>query len=119
MSVTATPKSRKLDHRGMSIRTLKQASEVLRVIAHPIRLKLLELLLREQFAVHELAEYVGQMPHVVSQHLNLMKAHGIVQPQRRGKQVFYEVKHRAATSILRCIAQQNQLHTNYQDGEAI
>ena len=41
--------------------------------------------------------------NAVSQHLSIMRAHGIVEKQRRGRRVYHKVVHPAAKSLLKCI----------------
>ena len=56
---------------------LEQAVEVLRVLAPPHRLRICDLLLSRRMSVGELAEHLDLPANAVSQHLNLMKAHGL------------------------------------------
>jgi len=88
---------------NLSMATLEAAAEVLRVLAHPVRMKLIELLLDGDFAVGELAEAVEQAPAAVSQHLNLMKARGIVEAERRDRQVYYRVVNENAIHMIECL----------------
>lgn len=76
---------------------------VLRVLGHPDRLRLVDILMRRDAAVGELADLLDLPPNVVSQHLSNMLAHRIVRRQRRGRQVFYDVVHPAAQNLLQCI----------------
>lgn len=98
---------------------LEQATHTLRVLTHPQRLRICELLLTEQLSVGDLATRLALRPNVVSQHLNHLRAHGIVQPERDGRAVFYRVVHSGPAWLLDCIrknmaqiearvAQQNQ-----------
>lgn len=85
--------------------TLESAATVLRVLAHPQRLKLVELLLQRPVSVGELAEAVGLAPAAVSQHLNNMRAHGIVESRRNGRRVHYEVVNANARQLIKCLRQ--------------
>jgi DNA-binding transcriptional ArsR family regulator len=76
---------------------------VLRVLAHPHRLKMVELLLERPVAVGELAQAVGLAPAAVSQHLNNMRAHGIVESRRVGRHVHYEVIKANARQLIGCL----------------
>ena len=82
---------------------LEQAVEVLRVLAHPHRLRICDLLLNERMAVGDLAEHLGIPPNAVSQHLNLMKAHGVLGREREGKTVYYKVVDKRPCWLLDCI----------------
>jgi DNA-binding transcriptional ArsR family regulator len=82
---------------------LAKASAVLRVLAHPHRLKIVELLAAGPRKVSELTDELGMAQNAVSQHLNFMKAHGILASRREGRSVFYEVIHPHARTVLACI----------------
>ena|GEM_PF-1224783 len=70
---------------------LKRIAECLRVLAHPQRLALVELILRREKTVGELAEAVEIPRHVASAHLNLMRRCGILDVRREGRKAFYFV----------------------------
>ena len=80
-----------------------EAAPVLRVLGHPDRLRIIDVLTRREMPVAELAELLNLAPNAVSQHLNMMLARGIVRRNRRGRRVFYEVVHPAAKGLLQCM----------------
>lgn len=82
---------------------LEKAASVLRVLSHPHRLKIVELLQAEKMTVGELTESLGLAQNAVSQHLNSMKAHGILDRKREGRRVYYTVVHPHAKTVLGCI----------------
>lgn len=82
---------------------LEETCQRLKVLVHPHRLRLCELLLAGESPVGVLAERMGLRPNVVSQHLNQLRAHGIVAPRRDGRAVFYRVCHPSAGWLLACI----------------
>ena len=102
--------------RNLSISRLERSAETLRVLAHPVRLKLIELLARGCFSVGELAARVKQKPHVVSEHLNQMRMHGLLTRQRIGRSVFYQIDSPIAIGLLRCIGQQETPHAAVSPG---
>ena len=87
-------------------RTLQEMAPVLRVLAHPYRLRIVEILLRESVSVQKLASLLKLAPPVVSQHLGQMRSNGIVTPRREGKQVYYEVISPNAANLIECIREQ-------------
>ncbi len=95
-----TPQNKPLP---LSMDLLQRASEGLRVLAHPQRLKLVELLLTKPHSVGELAEVTDMAPAAVSQHLNHMRAHGLVTNRREGRRVFYEVTSPQPITLIECI----------------
>ena len=51
----------------------------------------------------ELADELGIAAAACSQHLNLMRAHGLLAARRAGKTVDYQVAHPHATNVIQCI----------------
>jgi len=80
-----------------------QTAAVLRVIGHPVRLRLLMLLMRKKRPVCALAEALSLAHNAVSQHLKLMEARGVVSRRRRGRYVYYEVSHPIAETLIQCM----------------
>lgn len=76
---------------------------ILRVLGHPDRLRIVDELMRGDPAVGELAGRLDLPANAVSQHLNLLAAHGVVARRRQGRQVHYQVVHPAAKSLLQCM----------------
>lgn len=82
---------------------LERAASAFRVLAHPHRLRIVELLEVETLAVGALANLLAIPQAACSQHLNLMRAHGLLRGRRDGRSVRYEIVHPAARNILECI----------------
>jgi len=82
---------------------LERASRTLRTLAHPVRLKMVEILIEEPVSVGDLAEAVNLPPAAVSQHLGLMRANRVVQGKRRGRQMYYEVVSPQAHYLIDCL----------------
>jgi ArsR family transcriptional regulator len=66
-------------------------SEVMKILASPRRLEILHLLAGEPKEVGRLAEEMGITQPNVSQHLAVMRAAGIVEAQRDGREVRYHL----------------------------
>lgn len=84
--------------------TLERAAVVLRVLAHPVRLRIVDRLLRGPVHVTQLADELGLGQAVVSQHLAQMRAHDIVQQRRENRRAYYDVINPHAEHLLDCIA---------------
>jgi DNA-binding transcriptional ArsR family regulator len=82
---------------------LERAAGVLKVLAHPHRLRIVELLSDKRLTVGQLTNELGLAPNAVSQHLNMMKAHGILESRRDGRNVYYRVVNPNARTVLGCI----------------
>jgi ArsR family transcriptional regulator, zinc-responsive transcriptional repressor len=72
-------------------RTLNAAGDLLRALAAPVRIAIvLELRVSER-CVHELVETLGVAQPLISQHLRVLKAAGVVEGVRRGREVLYHL----------------------------
>jgi DNA-binding transcriptional ArsR family regulator len=97
-------KARKTDLSAMlSPAVFEVIAPVLRVLGHPDRLRILDLLVRRSVPVTEIAEELDLAPNAVSQHLTMMQARGVLARHRQGRNVFYAVVHPAAKSLLQCM----------------
>ncbi len=63
-----------------------------RALAHPIRIRILELLVRRERSVQELQEALGVDQPVVSQQLAVLRATNIVSGKKEGVGVRYAVR---------------------------
>lgn len=88
---------------AIPLEVYEEAARVLRVLAHPHRLKIVELLLARRHTVGELAERLDLPANAVSQHLSGMRAHGILDVERDGRAAHYRVVNPNATNVIRCI----------------
>jgi DNA-binding transcriptional ArsR family regulator len=82
---------------------LEAVAAALRVLAHPLRLRIVEALEQDDHTVGELAEALAVAPAACSQHLNLMRAHGLLAARREGKAVYYRVCNPHALNVINCI----------------
>ena len=94
------PNVRKLE--GQTRRRLEAQARVIKALAHPTRLFLVEELCKEERCVCELAEMVGSDVSTVSKHLALLRQAGIVRDEKRGKKVFYSLRMGCALEFTSC-----------------
>ncbi len=66
-------------------------AEILKVLGHPVRLKIVAGLISESCNVKKIWECLGLPQATVSQHLALLKNKGIIDGTRNGVEVFYRV----------------------------
>lgn len=85
------------------LEALSNAAECLRVLAHPHRLRMIQMLLRGHYTVGELAEACGLPTAMASEHLRLMQRCGFLDSEREGRKVFYKVVEPHLKDILACI----------------
>lgn len=76
--------------RNQNFNMLEAATEVLRAIAHPMRLSIIEMLHREQeMTVTRIFEELKVEQAIASHHLRIMKDKGVVGVRRDGKNSYY------------------------------
>ena len=80
-----------------------QAAECLKTLAHPVRLRIVQLLLHGRYTVGELAEDCGVPDNVASEHLRLMQRCGFFTSEREGRKVYYQVAEPHLENIMSCI----------------
>jgi len=86
----------------------KAQARVLKALAHPSRLLMVEELSRGERCVCELAELVGAEMPTVSRHLALLREAGIVDDEKRGVQVFYRLRTPCVMNFFQCVAAVNR-----------
>ena len=87
-SRTARPETFDLIGRGENI---KEASEALKAMAHPLRLKILCLVGQDELMVQEIVEAVGTSQSNISQHLAVMRSRGLLASRKEANKVFYRI----------------------------
>jgi len=78
-------------------------AKILKAMAHPSRLLILDQLGAGERCVCELTAMVGADMSTVSKHLSVLKSAGLVSDEKRGLQVFYTLRVPCATSLFTCI----------------
>lgn len=85
--------------------TLEAVTPMLRAVAHPIRLRILDYLRveGEPRTVSDIERACGAQQAVVSQQLRILKDQRVLSSQRQGNFVFYDVAIPSVFLILDCI----------------
>jgi ArsR family transcriptional regulator len=78
-------------------------ARVLKAMAHPSRLLILEELSEKERCVNELTEMVGSDMSTVSKHLTVLQNTGLVQGCKRGTQVFYCLRVPCVLKFMDCV----------------
>jgi len=76
---------------------------VLKALAHPTRLWMAEQLAQGERCVCEFVDAIGADFSTVSKHLSVLKQNGIVEDEKRGKQVYYRLKVPCVLQFMGCI----------------
>lgn len=87
----------------ISLSALSQAAECLRTIAHPHRLRMVQMLLQGRYTVGELAEACGIPSHMASEHLRLMQRCGMLSSEKQGRNAYYQIVETHLANIFACI----------------
>jgi DNA-binding transcriptional ArsR family regulator len=89
------------DRRDASVDDYEAGATLLRALASPVRLAIIDNLDAGESCVHELMDAVGLPQTQVSQHLRLLKDARLVTSRRRGREVVYSLVDRTAAGIVR------------------
>ncbi len=90
----------------LNIEALNEAAEMLKAMAHPIRIAILKLLSNNKpLTVSEIHEILNIEQSTTSHHLSIMKNRNIVCAKRKGKNIYYSISHERILNILTCIKQ--------------
>lgn len=84
---------------------LSHAAECLRVLAHPHRLRMVQMMLQGRFTVGELAEACELPTPMASEHLRLMQRCGFLSSEKDGRRVYYQIAEPHLRNIMNCIEQ--------------
>lgn len=76
---------------------------VMKALAHPTRLFIVDELSRGERCVRDIREMIGDDMSTVSKHLALLRTAGLVHDQKRGTQVFYTLSRPCVMSFFSCI----------------
>ena len=87
----------------ISLDALGQAAECLRTLAHPHRLRIVQMLLGGRYMVGELAEACGIPSHMASEHLRLMQRCGFLTAAKEGRCTYYTIAEPHLANIMACI----------------
>ena len=82
---------------------LDARAKVLKAMAHPTRLFIIEELGKEERCVCDLTEQIGADVSTVSKHLSVLKQGGIVFDEKRGNQVFYRLRVPCILNFFGCV----------------
>ncbi len=82
---------------------LERASQILKAMAHPIRVSIMTLLEDDKMNVTQIYEKLNLEQSVVSHHLGILRDKGVLLAERDGKNVYYSLKHNLLSSVIECV----------------
>ena len=81
----------------------KIRAEILKAMAHPCRLSIIEEISKSEKCVCELTDMIGADISTVSKHLSILKKAGIVTDRKEGTTVFYRLRVQCVMDFMSCI----------------
>ena len=89
-------------------------AKILKALAHPTRLFIIDELSRNEKCVCELTALIGADISTVSKHLSVLKNAGIVKDEKRGSKIFYFLKTPCVLNFFSCVESVLQSSTREQ-----
>jgi ArsR family transcriptional regulator, arsenate/arsenite/antimonite-responsive transcriptional repressor len=86
----------------------KQMAIVMKAMAHPTRLFILDKLNEREHCVCELQELIGADMSTVSRHLAVLRNAGIIDNRKENNQVFYSLLCPCVLDIYQCVIEVNR-----------
>jgi DNA-binding transcriptional ArsR family regulator len=78
-------------------------ANIVKALAHPTRLFIIDELSQQERCVCELTEMIGADTSTVSKHLTILKNAGIVKDEKRGTMVYYQLRCPCVLNFFACI----------------
>lgn len=79
---------------------LETRAAILKALAHPSRLFIVDQLAKNPSDVTKLTKMIGANMSTVSKHLSILKGAGLILDEKRGKQVLYHLKTKNTSKFL-------------------
>jgi ArsR family transcriptional regulator len=100
----STPRCKVTDHAGgnasLAPKALERAAEILRAMGDAPRLRILDLLKRQELCVTEIVAAVGEKFTTVSQRLRLLRSEGLIVRRRAGNHIYYALADRHVVDLI-------------------
>ena len=81
----------------------KAQAQIIKALAHPTRLFIVDELSHGERCVCELTSLIGVEMPTVSRHLGVLKSAGILEDEKRGLQVFYRLRVPCVLNFFKCV----------------
>ena len=89
----------------MTKQVAEKVAEVLKAVAHPVRLQIVDTLEQGERCVSEIMAAVGGKQAITSQQLNMMRIKGVLGARRQGNKVYYRIVNANVIKLLHCMSQ--------------
>jgi ArsR family transcriptional regulator, zinc-responsive transcriptional repressor len=88
---------------SLDFEKLQEAAECLRTLAHPVRLRMVQLMLQDKLTVGEIAHACEIPSHSASEHLRMMQHCGLLARRQDGRRTYYQVCEPTVERLMECI----------------
>jgi len=80
-----------------------RAADILKAVAHPLRLQIVAILCEHDVCVGDLAERLGVKQPIVSQQLRILRMRGLAEPRRKNGLSMYRLMQPHLKQLIRCM----------------
>lgn len=87
----------------MDPQTAERTAIVLKAIAHPVRLRIIELLKGGEMCVGDIFAALGIKQSITSQHLTMMRDKEVLTCRKDGAKVYYRIQNTNVIKLLQCM----------------
>ena len=87
----------------MNEQVAERVADVLKAVAHPVRLQIVALLEEQEMCVGQIMEALDGKQAVTSQQLALMRNRGVLARRREGNKIFYRIANPNVIRLLHCM----------------
>jgi ArsR family transcriptional regulator len=85
------------------VKLYEARANIIKALAHPSRLYIVDMLNKEPRTVGELTDMIGADTSTVSKHLSVLKNAGLVEDAKRGTSVIYSLKCPCILDFISCV----------------
>ena len=96
-------KKNKKNKKNKKLALYEARAKIIKAMAHPTRLFIVDELSHNEKCVCELTEMIGADISTVSKHLSILKSAGIVADEKRGSQVYYTLRVPCVLNFFGCV----------------
>jgi ArsR family transcriptional regulator len=82
---------------------VEKATGILKTVAHPLRLRIVDLLSEGERTVGDIQNHLGVSQSLTSQQLSLMKSRGVLKSRRVGRLTYYAIERPEVVQVLHCL----------------
>ena len=87
----------------LPMEALESSAACLKVMAHPVRLRIVDILMQGEFPVRDISEMCGVRHNQACEHLRLMQSCGLLTSERHGQMVYYKIASPQLPALLGCV----------------